>query len=199
MACKPFGCYPPFQPPPSTLRPHSAAPRADIPLAKFVNSFVGGAGPHAAFRTTIFYLMDLGSSRCGEKPVALCFSQIVPLSRKTERKESIECTESTKGTKSKENTKNEKEHPPPQPQVHLVGVGTIVGRHEYSQRQGNCSQVLQGGYPPEGPMAEVLRAEAKTAGSNYRACKPRTHSAAPRPRVRARRPGDLWLLSIAGK
>ena len=30
-------------------------------------------------------------------------------------------------------------------------------------------------------MAEVLRAEAKTAGSNYRACKPRTYSAAPRP------------------
>ena len=48
-------------------------------------------------------------------------------------------------------------------------------------------------------MAEVLRAEAKTAGSNQRACKPRTYSAAPRPRVRARRPGDLWLLSIVGK
>ena len=48
-------------------------------------------------------------------------------------------------------------------------------------------------------MAEVLRAEAKTAGSNQRACKPRTYSAAPQPRVRARRPGDLWLLSIVGK
>ncbi len=34
-------------------------------------------------------------------------------------------------------------------------------------------------------MAEVLRAEAKTAGSNQRACKPRTYSAAPHPRVRA--------------
>ena len=33
-------------------------------------------------------------------------------------------------------------------------------RHEYSRRQGNYYQVLQGGYPPEGPMAEVLRAEA---------------------------------------
>ena len=66
-ACKPFGCYPPFKPPPSTLRPHSAAPRADIPLAKLGNSFVGAVGPHAAFRTTIFYLMDLGSSRCRNK------------------------------------------------------------------------------------------------------------------------------------
>ena len=34
-------------------------------------------------------------------------------------------------------------------------------------------------------MAEVLRAEAKTAGSNQRICKPRTYSAAPQPRVRA--------------
>ena len=49
----------------------------------------------------------------------------------------------------------------------------------YSRRQGNCSQVLPGGYPPEGPMAEVLRAEAKTAGSSQRACKPCTYSAAP--------------------
>ena len=48
-------------------------------------------------------------------------------------------------------------------------------------------------------MAEVLRAEAKTAGTNQRICKPRISTAAPRPRVRARRPGDLWLLSIAGK
>ena len=48
-------------------------------------------------------------------------------------------------------------------------------------------------------MAEVLRAEAKTAGSNQRICRLRIYSAAPRPRVRARRPGDLWLLSIAGK
>ena len=87
-------------------------------------------------------------------------------------------------------------------------------------------------------MAEVLRAEAKTAGNSQRACKPRTSTAAPlvgapagaqrsgsggekegqrsamqfsalagngmerispRRRVRARRPGDLWLLSIAGK
>ena len=56
-ACKSFGCYPPFWPPPSILRP--LAPRADIPLARLGNSFVGGAGPHAAFRTAIFYLMDL--------------------------------------------------------------------------------------------------------------------------------------------
>ncbi len=87
-------------------------------------------------------------------------------------------------------------------------------------------------------MAEVLRAEAKTAGNSQRACKPRTYSAAPlvgapagaqrsgsggekegqrsgmqfsalagngmerispRRGVRARRPGDLCLLSIAGK
>ena len=48
-------------------------------------------------------------------------------------------------------------------------------------------------------MAEVLRAEAKTAGSSQRICKPRTSTAAPHPRVRARRPGDLWLLSITGK
>ena len=50
-------------------------------------------------------------------------------------------------------------------------------------RQRNYYQVLQGGYPPEGPhcAAEVLRAEAKTAGTNQRACKPRTYSAAPRP------------------
>ena len=34
-------------------------------------------------------------------------------------------------------------------------------------------------------MAEVLRAEAKTAGNSQRACKPRTYSAAPRPQVRA--------------
>ena len=68
-ACKSFGCYPPFWPPPSTLRP--LAPRADIPPAKLVGSFVGGAGPHAAFRTTIFYLMVLGSSRCGNKSEVL--------------------------------------------------------------------------------------------------------------------------------
>ena len=30
-------------------------------------------------------------------------------------------------------------------------------------------------------MAEVLRAEAKTAGNSQRACKPRIYSAAPRP------------------
>ncbi len=48
-------------------------------------------------------------------------------------------------------------------------------------------------------MAEVLRAEAETAGNSQRACKPRISTAAPRPRVRARRPGDLWLLSITGK
>ncbi len=84
-ACKSFGCYPPFKPPPSILRP--LAPRADIPLAKLGNSFVGGAGPHAAFRTAIFYLMALGLSRCGEKPVAVFFSQIAPLSRKAESKE----------------------------------------------------------------------------------------------------------------
>ena len=30
-------------------------------------------------------------------------------------------------------------------------------------------------------MAEVLRAEAKTAGNSQRICKPRTYSAAPRP------------------
>ena len=64
-ACKSFGWYPPFQPPPSILRP--LAPRADIPLAKLVGSFVGGAGPHAAFRTAIFYLIDFGLSRCGNR------------------------------------------------------------------------------------------------------------------------------------
>ena len=74
-ACKPFGCYPPFWPPPSTLRPHSAAPRADIPLAKLGSSFVGGAGPHAAFRTTIFYMIALGSSRCGIKLEVLHISR----------------------------------------------------------------------------------------------------------------------------
>ena len=31
-------------------------------------------------------------------------------------------------------------------------------------------------------MAEVLRAEAETAGSNQRACKPRTSTAAPHPK-----------------
>ena len=71
-------------------------------------------------------------------------------------------------------------------------------RHVDQPRQRNYLQVLQGGYPPEGPMAEVLRAEAKTAGSNYRACKPRTYSAAPRPGS-GPQPGDLWLLSITGK
>jgi hypothetical protein len=54
--------------------------------------------------------MALGLSRCREKTVAFCFLQIVPLSRKTERKESIERTESTKGTKSKENTENKEEN-----------------------------------------------------------------------------------------
>ena len=33
-------------------------------------------------------------------------------------------------------------------------------RHVDQPRQRNYSQILQGGYPPEGPMAEVLRAEA---------------------------------------
>ena len=113
-------------------------------------------------------------------------------------------------------------------------------RHVDQPRQRNCLQVLQGGYPPEGPhcAAEVLRAEAKTAGSNQRICRLRIYSAAPlvgapagaqrsgsggekegqrsamqfsalagngmerispRRGVRARRPGDLWLLSITGK
>ena len=87
-------------------------------------------------------------------------------------------------------------------------------------------------------MAEVLRAEAKTAGNSQRICRPRNphrrpprggpagaqrsgsggekegqrsgmqfsalagngmERISPRRRVRARRPGDLWLLSITGK
>ncbi len=49
-------------------------------------------------------------------------------------------------------------------------------------RQRNYYQVLQGGYPPEGPMAEVLRAEAKTAGNSQRICKPRNpHRRPPTP------------------
>ncbi len=58
-------------------------------------------------------------------------------------------------------------------------------RHVDQPRQRNCPQVLQGGYPPEGPMAEVLRAEAETAGSNQRICRLRISTAAPQPRVRA--------------
>ena len=55
-------------------------------------------------------------------------------------------------------------------------------RHVDQPRQRNYSQVLQGGYPPEGPMAEVLRAEAKTAGSNQRICRPRNpHRRPPTP------------------
>ncbi len=71
-ACKPFGCYPPFWPPPSILRP--LAPRADIPLARLGSSFVGGAGPHAAFRTTNLYKMDLGLNRLGVASSPLAFS-----------------------------------------------------------------------------------------------------------------------------
>ena len=110
-ACKPFGCYPPFWPPPSTLRPHSAAPRADIPLAKLVSSFVGAAGPHAAFRTAIFYLMDLGSSRCGKKPVALCFSQIGPLFHKTDSPERSKSSETPENSENSESTKGEETTP----------------------------------------------------------------------------------------
>ena len=47
--------------------------------------------------------MALGLSRCREKTVAFCFLQIVPLSRKAERKESIERTESTRS--KEENTR----------------------------------------------------------------------------------------------
>ena len=52
-------------------------------------------------------------------------------------------------------------------------------RHVDQPRQRNYYQVLQGGYPPEGPMAEVLRAEAKTAGNSQRVCRPRISTAAP--------------------
>ena len=57
-------------------------------------------------------------------------------------------------------------------------------RHVDQPRQRNCSQVLQGGYPPEGPhcAAEVLRAESKTAGNSQRACRPRNpHRRPPTP------------------
>ena len=55
-------------------------------------------------------------------------------------------------------------------------------RHVDQPRQRNCLQVLQGGYPPEGPMAEVLRAEAKTAGNSQRICRPRNpHRRPPTP------------------
>ncbi len=55
-------------------------------------------------------------------------------------------------------------------------------RHVDQPRQRNCPQVLQGGYPPEGPMAEVLRAEAKTAGNSQRICRPRNpHRRPPTP------------------
>ena len=57
-------------------------------------------------------------------------------------------------------------------------------RHVDQPRQRNDYQVLQGGYPPEGPhcAAEVLRAEAKTAGNSQRACKPRNpHRRPPTP------------------
>ena len=37
-------------------------------------------------------------------------------------------------------------------------------RHVDQPRQRNCLQVLQGGYPPEGPMAEVLRATSQNGG-----------------------------------
>ena len=47
-ACKSFGCYPPFWPPPSILRP--LAPRADIPLAKLVSSCPAFGCTHAAQR-----------------------------------------------------------------------------------------------------------------------------------------------------
>ncbi len=47
-ACKPFGCYPPFWPPPSILRP--LAPRADIPLARLVSSCPAFGCTHAARR-----------------------------------------------------------------------------------------------------------------------------------------------------
>ena len=57
-------------------------------------------------------------------------------------------------------------------------------RHVDQPRQRNCLQVLQGGYPPEGPhcAAEVLRAEAKTAGNSQRICEPRNpHRRPPTP------------------
>ena len=55
-------------------------------------------------------------------------------------------------------------------------------RHVDQPRQRNYSQVLQGGYPPEGPMAEVLRAEAETAGNSQRICEPRNpHRRPPTP------------------
>ena len=60
-ACKSFGCYPPFKPPPSILRP--LAPRADIPLAKLGSSCPAFGCTHAAFRTANRYRMDLGLRR----------------------------------------------------------------------------------------------------------------------------------------
>ena len=60
-ACKSFGCYPPFKPPPSILRP--LAPRADIPLARLGSSCPAFGCTHAAFRTTNLYMMDLGLRR----------------------------------------------------------------------------------------------------------------------------------------
>ena len=60
-ACKSFGCYPPFKPPPSILRP--LAPRADIPLARLGSSCPAFGCTHAAFRTTNLYKMALGLRR----------------------------------------------------------------------------------------------------------------------------------------
>ena len=105
-ACKSFGCYPPFKPPPSILRP--LAPRADIPLAKLVSSCPAFGCTHAAFRTTNLYKMDLGSSRCGN--VGGSFPHFTEVCAKLKALKALNALKALKGAKSKGSTERKEEN-----------------------------------------------------------------------------------------
>ena len=82
MACKPFGCYPPFKPPPSILRP--LAPRADIPLAKLESSCPAFGCTHAARRWYQPLQDGLGVEAAGIVSTPLVLSEFVEFSEISE-------------------------------------------------------------------------------------------------------------------
>ena len=149
-ACKPFGCYPPFQPPPSILRP--LAPRADIPLAKLESSCPAFGCTHAAQRWYQPLQDSFGVESVGVVFMPLVLSEFSELSVRSML--SLCSVLQNNGTICEKHmaTGFFRTDSTPSPSCRRW---QSERRHVDQPRQRNYYQVLQGGYPPEGPMAEV--------------------------------------------